>query len=375
MVYVLYFHNIEHDHAEERFGSIRQQFWVLLHYFLHVAILLTVEGQTALVIWNASRRAMMWFNSQMPSIRNPAAGFNSTASFFTDVNSTVYKAASRFHYFKMTDYYDPKTNLTSLQTINSTFGTAEWNATASDILQDIKSGVGYFIFVNFQAEGPNSIYETSDNAKKVAIYNESFKVVFEYFYIGAGGLLLMLALMLWFGRVGKRKDEYCSIAVRILVGVGLPFVSLVAFLEPPNNTTEFRFMKVKWMIPIVTLSFLGVLVADNLIKAVLSLGRGHRGGKPSPAAVDEETAYTGGAATHQEKMNSVHFNGGDGRERSGSQDSGTTLRENSPRPHHKSLRESAHLPHHQAQGYAHLNQHDAVDGLEIEPESPARSHG
>ena len=44
---MLYFDQIEH----ERFGSIRQQIWALLHFPLHTAIVLTVEGITQFVQW------------------------------------------------------------------------------------------------------------------------------------------------------------------------------------------------------------------------------------------------------------------------------------------------------------------------------------
>ena len=47
-IWVLYFDQIEHD----RFGTIRQQIWAILHYPLHVAILLTVEGSSMLILWN-----------------------------------------------------------------------------------------------------------------------------------------------------------------------------------------------------------------------------------------------------------------------------------------------------------------------------------
>lgn len=44
---MLYFDQIEND----RFGTIRQQVWAVLHFPLHVAILLTVEGSARFIIW------------------------------------------------------------------------------------------------------------------------------------------------------------------------------------------------------------------------------------------------------------------------------------------------------------------------------------
>lgn len=53
-IWVLYFDQIEN----ERFGTIRQQIWAILHFPLHVAILLTVEGAASMIIWNILSRYM-----------------------------------------------------------------------------------------------------------------------------------------------------------------------------------------------------------------------------------------------------------------------------------------------------------------------------
>src|ERR1700759_1382418 len=47
---MLYFDKVEH----EVLGSIRQQIWTILHFPLHVAMLLTVEGNTRLIRWAAA---------------------------------------------------------------------------------------------------------------------------------------------------------------------------------------------------------------------------------------------------------------------------------------------------------------------------------
>lgn len=47
-VWILYFDQVEHD----QFGTIRQQIWAMLHFPLHVSLILTVEGSTALILWN-----------------------------------------------------------------------------------------------------------------------------------------------------------------------------------------------------------------------------------------------------------------------------------------------------------------------------------
>lgn len=293
----MYFNSINFTHSEQSFGSVRQQFWVILHYFLHIAILLTVEAQSALIIWNNCRRGISWFNVRFPNRLNPAQSATSTTDLVNMVNTAVDGVAKRFYYYKLSTYYNPAPDVAKLSAVTAPYGSAEWNATVSPILDNIRYNIQYYIFVNFQAEGPMEIEETSDPALKVALYNSGFQVVFEYFYIAAGGLLLVLATMIWFGKINKRIDEWLSIFVRILIGLGLPFVSILGFTEAPNSTDSFRFREVQWIIPIVTFAYLGVLILDNLIKIVFSLKRRHKAkyyrnrNDSGASTLADETAY------------------------------------------------------------------------------------
>lgn len=305
----MYFNSISFTHSGEGFGSIRQQFWVVLHYFLHIAILLTVEAQSALVIWNNCRRGISWFNARFPNRLDPARSATSTTDLVNGVRTCVDLVAKRFYYYKLTDYYNATTDIAKLSNVTAPYGSAEWNATVTPILNNIRYNIHYYIFVNFQAEGPMEIESTSDPALKVALYNTGFQVVFEYFYIAAGGLLLVLATMIWFGKDNKRKDEWLSIFVRIIIGLGLPFISILGFTETPGTTNSFRFREVQWIIPIVTFAYLGVLILDNLIKMAFSLKRRHKAKHSSDrrdsgasTLADEETGYAVDAETHQRKM-------------------------------------------------------------------------
>lgn len=49
---MIYFDQLD----EGRFGTIRQQIWALLHYPLHIAILLTIEGSRAFVLYDTGCR-------------------------------------------------------------------------------------------------------------------------------------------------------------------------------------------------------------------------------------------------------------------------------------------------------------------------------
>lgn len=249
----------------------------------------------------------MWFQSTLPNITNIGIQYNSAAALIAATSDSINNAAEKFHYYKLSNYYNQTSNLAELQDINATYGSTEWNSSASEILEKIKFEVQTFIFENFQAEGPKEIEEISDPREKVNLFNESFQVVTEYFYIGAGGLLIMLAVMNWFGKTKLRKDEWLSIAVRLVIGIGLPFVSIVAFTERQNDTSGFRYQQADWLVPIVMFAFLGVLLADNWIKIVTSAGKRHRRHGSVAIVAGAESAYRADLEMQQRKSKQVQF--------------------------------------------------------------------
>lgn len=361
----MYFDNIEHD----RFGSIRQQVWTLLHFALHLAILLTVEGQTALVLWEACRRGIVWFDDRFPSVQNPATGFSSTTDLVAAVNQTISETAARFYYAPLSDYYDPTPDIAKLNNVTEEFASKDWNETTSEILATIKANVEYFLFNNFNAEASEKeLEETKDIEEKVQIFNDAFQVVFEYFFIGAGCLLLVLAIMYWFGKTKKRADEWASIGVRLLVGMALPCVSVVAFLEKDGDMTDFRFTRSGWIIPVVTFSYLAVLTADNIICAIFDV-RDNKDQRRSSAAstlADEdaepqESQFFG----RMRAMTQINVQRKHERTTSNdSNDSGRTLHETEQRPVWNS------------RGYSHVKQddHDSPTAAGDEEEQIETSH-
>jgi hypothetical protein len=50
-IYTLYHDALEPD----RMGYVRTHLWTVLHFSLHLALLLTVEGASTLILWNTSK--------------------------------------------------------------------------------------------------------------------------------------------------------------------------------------------------------------------------------------------------------------------------------------------------------------------------------
>lgn len=304
--YVLYFDNIDHH----RFGTIQQQIWTLLHYPLHVAILLTVEGSTALILWNSCQTAVGWVKDSLPPLKDPKGKFNDAAAWIANIENVRKDIQIRYHYKEVSDYYtNYDSDLAKLQKPKNAWGTAPWADEVAPILKKMYGYYEYFIYQNFGAEGPTyKLKKEPDYNKKVQLYEDGFKFVYIYFYVSAGALLFVLAFLYWFGRTRKTRTEWSSIGIRILGGICLPLAIISPLTEGPDDNS-FRFTFSYLLIPIVAIGFLLVIVVDEIVKAISdkhftvvearrlsrlptndSMGAG--GVKGPTATVEERTEYT-----------------------------------------------------------------------------------
>ena len=265
LVYVLYFDNIDHH----RFGTIGQQIWTLLHFPAHVAILLTVEGSSALIIWTACRSAIGWITEDsMPSLDDPAKGLATSADFINLLKTTYNNTATRFYYYNLTEVYDKfPDDLAKLNSSKAAYATPEWVAEVKPTLKKMNDYYEYFVYQNFGAEGPKvKLDKEKDYGGKVQLYEDGFKFTVMYFYVAAGALLFILAFLYWFGRKRKTRTEWVSIGVRLLAGMCLPIMIISPLTE--TNDDSFRFVFASLLIPIVTLALLLVIIVDNIVKAI-----------------------------------------------------------------------------------------------------------
>ncbi|KAK5091649.1 hypothetical protein LTS08_005410 [Lithohypha guttulata] len=276
LIYVLYFDNVDHH----RFGTIGQQLWTLFHFPAHVCILLTVEGSTALLIWNACRNAIGWITEDsLPSatnpIRNPVAkkDFASLEEFVAQVNKTYWETSAQYYYKSLTeDYYSTtkfNEDLAKLSKPKASFGSDDWAAEVKVTLEKMSNYFQYFIYQNFGAEGPNhKLKKTKEYDQKVELYEDGYKFTLMYFYCSAGALLFVFALLYWFGRQKKTKTEWASIGFRILAGMGLPLMIISPLKEKEGDHDTFRYTFSYLLIPIVSLTLLIVIIIDNVLKAI-----------------------------------------------------------------------------------------------------------
>lgn len=221
-IWVLYFDQIEHD----RFGTIRQQIWAMLHFPLHVALLLTVEGSSALILWNIIVHSTddLWNLYPVYSYSDFPTDYASARDVVTYTNETIIEFAERFKAGALDSAVNYQVDLDKILNLKPRFGSVEWNDQAGEICDDLWTQIENFVFENFGIEVPEHTQKgtsaTAEASQNDALYNV-FSTVFLYFYIAAGVFLVILAVMYWFGKTNKSRGEWGSMAVRVFAGTGI----------------------------------------------------------------------------------------------------------------------------------------------------------
>ena len=254
--------------SEDRFGTLRQQIWSLLHYPLHMAIVICVEGNTSLIVWNSAVQALrfMW-SLECKDCSDPADGFDSSAAYVAYLNQSMHSINDRFRSKKWEKMYDWNLNLTAINNYTDTyhFKSDMWNNKTGELVRTLFTRAQVFVFeahadtlAKLNAVTPvnqiatrNTRQATEDRLN--AIY-DVFNVTVMSFYIGAGAMLLVLAILYWFNKMHKTKYEFGEMINRVVVGFALIIVG-VATVIGDKSTEGFKFKASCWMIAIVVLCF------------------------------------------------------------------------------------------------------------------------
>ncbi|KAL1648267.1 hypothetical protein SLS61_006957 [Didymella pomorum] len=274
LIYMLYFDQF----SEDRFGTLRQQIWSLLHYPLHMAIVICVEGNTSLIVWNSAVQALkfMW-SLECEDYSDPADGFDSAKAYVVYLNNSMNSINGRFRSKKWDKTYDWNLNLTAINNYTEMYGfqSETWNNKTGDLVRTLFTKAQVFVFeahadtlAKLNAVTPVNQAATRNSREKAssrleAVY-DVFNITVMSFYIGAGAMLLVLAILYWFNKMHKTKYEFGEMINRVVVGFALIIVG-VATVIGDKSTKGFKFVASHWMIAIVVLCFVTVLFLDNIL--------------------------------------------------------------------------------------------------------------
>jgi len=240
---MLYFDQIDHD----RFGTVRQQIWAVLHFPLHIGILLTVEGSSEFMLWRLGVELINWAtNTAIQDSRN----VQSTADLIKSLNETFITVSHRFTAVAPLDYSEQFKELAALD--NSTAANAEDKYL--EVIQSMLSDTYAWVFENLGVEVPEKdASEEMSGEDKLNEISAVFTTVFLYFFIAAGCTLLLLSVMYYFGKKHKTRGELASVATRFVVGAGLALIATM--YVPEDGVVLSKYIFSAWILPTVTLGY------------------------------------------------------------------------------------------------------------------------
>lgn len=222
LIFMLYFGHAEHD----KFGSIRQQIWMILHFPLHVAILLTEEGSSFLILSRVISHIVSFWGTLYP-LQN-SLDWDEFFSEYDSVDQVVESISGDLQQLFHVTFRDQDTLLTlynytrdftAIQAIGHPFNTTEWQVEASGVIDQLWKGMENAVYLSFGVDGLVTRDHHPPPVEIASSPQRIMEVVFLYFFFAAGGLLFVLSLMTIAAKKTHTKDMWLSVGVKVLIGI------------------------------------------------------------------------------------------------------------------------------------------------------------
>lgn len=295
IIYFLYMLYFDHQH-EEHFGSIKQQIWSFLHFPLHVALVLVLQGVSLLIIWRQAVESLRILESAwVPALDWIAVGGepeNGTqfASYIGNISDTFSPGEALASYFNETCYQNVysfipkgvdaskeiKSVAEAFKDINIGFDNYVNNQTNITAYNQFTSGINKMtsstfktLFDTFSVTiSKNKLKklgngkEAPDMARTILQYYNIFDLIMTYAFV-AGGVALILSAIMGFLSLPmreRRASSYARLGAIGALGLGLALVSLIRYT--PDNM--YSYLSSAWMIPTICLTLFICVVISHI---------------------------------------------------------------------------------------------------------------
>lgn len=206
--------------------------WTVLHYPLHLAILVVVEGSSLLALSSTVNRiSRAWVElhplHDYPDWKTFFGGYLSPREVISDLSEdmgTLFETTFR-NSTRLLNWYDYDQDIEEIKNIAHPFDSSQWQVEASDTINRLWIGTQRAILASFGIDGL-AMPESDDAVPSIgeAAYQEhAMDAAFWSFYIAAGSLLLILALMST-PTVGKQIHKHkvwSSMVIKLTVGMAI----------------------------------------------------------------------------------------------------------------------------------------------------------
>ena len=251
-IYMLYFDNV----PPENFGDSCQQIWTFFHFVFHAPLVLLMEGTNQFISW---RHILEYISTNFSNLITVVTAATSTRQdIFDALNSTI-NAVLNSNTFEVTEemWEKVQSELAILSpTSNSTddMQNSAMDMIFGSLLQTILDGYG---FEPPQTEDttPSSLEDISNSHLNV------FSLVFKYFIISAGLVLIFLAFLTSLPLLEHNRRELrfrrIGIVGNVVLGIALALLSTMVLTDAANNLGDSV-----WTLPLpVIVLFIALLLS------------------------------------------------------------------------------------------------------------------
>ncbi|CAK4034602.1 Hypothetical predicted protein [Lecanosticta acicola] len=301
-IYMIYFDWLEDEH----FGSIRQQIWSFLHFPLHVALVLAVEGVAQCITWRAAVERTDQLHDQYSLWQTLTP--TSPASAFDDIANQINETATDIIYRGLYITNDLHETLEGFNNLANAFNATSIIANGTNDYPLSREAVDWVYFTltktifsiaGFSAPDEDSaeakLHETEvvdfadqHAAAEAAEATEKSANVFfltyvrpkAYFFISIGIVVILCCLIAALSQRRKRWYHWIRLGLSTLVGFGL---CLLTAMEAEGQGPGASFILSPWLLPTVTLCLLIVVVLNNVKQTHPDVIKGKKGRKEASA--------------------------------------------------------------------------------------------
>ncbi|KAF8418749.1 bacterial low temperature requirement A protein-domain-containing protein [Tirmania nivea] len=270
ILYLLYMFYFDYTPRGVHYGTIRQQFWAVLHFPFHLAVVLAVEGLRQLSTWWSFLQAQRLLNSRF------TAAFNTTDPQQNWINVLGEIEGFLNYLYEDGTAVEVVRNWETIQEELKDLKETEYNSTGVqtyiDMYQlnfDMIAGYAQFYGIEVPEEkGPkHTVQEIVTSHLNVESYDPAndimnvYDLVYTYFFSALAVVFFMYGLLGLFVRRKKDGWDYFSVALRF--AVGFTFIGIERING--NEKMYFNFLASPWPIPTVAIILFVALFIDKIV--------------------------------------------------------------------------------------------------------------
>ena len=250
LLYMLYFDRMHDDH----FGTIKQQIWASLHFFLHIMLVLVLQGVSYLIMWVVALLRMSRLDTRFRTLESASAALAYTngtqladelrANMDAFMWNTVPKGVDaskalgiwNASLVSLAQGYDgllrDKGNMSGVDLVQASLNAAEGVA-----IQTMFDSLGVSVPKDGEAGGYSAEKAVAafDKPGLLEKYEKRFELVFDYVFLSVS--LLSSPLPFYSKHMAKTMANSCS-SLFFLLGWSRPYLyGLHCFPLPPAGKT------------------------------------------------------------------------------------------------------------------------------------------